>query len=222
MAILICIETRHAIDAFFCPLSDTACRALRVAALASVAAWGLSACDRGAHGIAFPTDTDIAKALQANLAQDPDSARARDLIQVLGGENGQLDYKVRQVIYRQGAFETQYDVSLRMGQSGADSLQKLYATMIPKEETAKLPDQTLAAYEKWLEGNAQALEQSSPPQAAALRASLRNLGQCYRDVKTGDSVALMDGLGALVSPARDGWYADKLQSPHVQLRCLPL
>ena len=172
--------------------------------------------------IAYPEDADIAKALQANLAQDPESAKARELIQTLGGEKGQLDYKVKRVVYRQGAFEAQYDVSLRMGQPGAESLRKLYATMIPKDDAAKLPEQTLVAYEKWLGDQAQALEKTEPQQGAALKATLQNLGQCYRDVKPEDSVALMSGLGALISPARDGWYADKLQSPQAQLRCLPL
>ncbi|WP_371436645.1 hypothetical protein [Polaromonas sp.] len=189
----------------------------------------LSACNRSAdsavvthNGVTFPGDPDISSALQANFAQDPNSAKARELVQLLGGEKGQLDYKVRKVIYRQGAFETLYDVSLRMGQGGAESLQKLYATMIPKEEAAKLPEQTLAAYEKWLGDSAASLEKTQPQQAAALRATIDNLGKCYRDAKANDSVALMVGLGALISPARDGWYADKLQSPQVQLRCLPL
>ncbi|RYF42251.1 MAG: hypothetical protein EOO27_45390 [Comamonadaceae bacterium] len=189
----------------------------------------LSACGKAGDGaaptrsgISFPADTDIATALQANFAQDPNSAKARELVKLLGGEKGQLDYKVHQVIYRQGAFETRYDVSLRMGQGGAESLQKLYATMIPKEEAAKLPEQTLAAYEKSLGDSAAALEKSNPQQAAALRATLDNLGKCYRDAKANDSVALMNGLSALISPARDGWYADKLQSPQVELRCLPL
>lgn len=181
---------------------------------------GLTACKPVA--IAFPEDADIAKALQTNMAQDANSAKARELIQTLGGEKGQLDYKVHRVVYRQGAFEAQYDVSLRMGQTGADSLQKLYATMIPKEEAAKLPEQTLGAYEKWLGDNAQSLEKSDPQQGAALKATLQNLGQCFREVKPNDSVALMSGLAALISPARDGWYADKLQSPQAQLRCLPL
>ncbi|RZI91344.1 MAG: hypothetical protein EOP78_15540 [Variovorax sp.] len=191
----------------------------------------LSACgkagdgDGGAttrNGIAFPADADIATALQANFAQDPNSAKARELVKLLGGDKGQLDYKVHEVIYRQGAFETRYDVSLRMGQGGAESLQKLYATMIPKEEAAKLPEQTLAAYEKSLGDSAAALEKTNPQQAAALRATLDNLGKCYREAKANDSVAIMNGLNALISPARSGWYADKLQSPQVELRCLPL
>lgn len=189
----------------------------------------LSACDRAGdkgavtrNAITFPGDADIAAALQANFLQDPNNAKARELVQLLGGDKGRLDYKVNKVIYRQGAFETLYDVSLTMGQPGAESLQKLYASMIPKEEAAKLPEQTLAAYEKWLSDSAAALEKSNPQQATALRATLDNLGKCYRTVAANSSVALMDGLGALISPARDGWYADKLQSPQVQLRCLPL
>ncbi len=189
----------------------------------------LVACDRAGNtgavtrnAIAFPGDGDISAALQANFVQDPNTAKARELVQLLGGDKGRLDYKVHKVIYRQGAFETLYDVSLKMGQPGAESLQKLYATMIPKEEAAKLPGQTLVAYEKWLSDSAAALEKTNPEQGKALRATLDNLAKCYRAAKADDSVALMDGLGALISPSRDGWYADKLQSPQVQLRCLPL
>ena len=196
------------------------CRSAFLMLASATCVAGLTACKPAA--IAFPEDADIAKALQANMAQDANSAKARELIQTLGGEKGQLDYKVHRVVYRQGAFEAQYDVSLRMGQTGADSLQKLYATMIPKEEAAKLPEQTLGSYEKWLGDNAQSLEKSDPQQGAALKATLQNLGQCFREVKPNDSVALMSGLAALISPARDGWYADKLQSPQAQLRCLPL
>lgn len=201
--------------------------ALRVTGLVAVVALtsckdGAGGAGTGASGIRFPDDTQIAQALQANFGEDPNNAKARELIQVLGGEKGQLDYKIRRVIWRQGAFETQYDVSLKMGQPGAVSLQKLYATMVPKEEAAKLPEQTLQAYEDWLKANANTLEKSNPQQAQALRASLDNLGKCYREAKADDRIALMDGLGALISPAREGWYADRLQSPNVQLRCLPL
>jgi hypothetical protein len=195
---------------------------LVLAAALGAAALCLAGCKPGAGGISFPADSDISQALQANFEQDANNAKARELIQTLGGEKGQLDYKVRKVIYRQGAFEAQYDVSLRMGQSGAESLQKLYATMVPKEEAAKLPDQGVTAYEKWLADNAQALDKGNPQQAAALRETLQNLGKCYREAKAGDSVTLMEGLGALISPARDGWYADKLQSAQARLRCLPV
>ncbi len=176
----------------------------------------------GANGIRFPDDAQITQALQTNFGEDPNNARARELIQVLGGDKGQLDYKIRRVIWRQGAFEAQYDVSLKMGQPGAVSLQKLYATMVPKDEAAKLPEQTLQAYEDWLKNNATTLEKSNPQQAQALRASLESLGKCYRGAKPDDRIALMNGLGALISPAREGWYADRLQSPSVELRCLPL
>jgi len=193
------------------------------------AALALSACKdgagagaTGASGIRFPDDAQITQALQANFGEDPNNAKARELIQVLGGEKGQLDYRIRRVIWRQGAFEAQYDVSLKMGQPGAVSLQKLYATMVPKDEAAKLPEQTLQAYEDWLKNNAATLEKSNPQQAQALRASLESLGQCYREAKPDDRVALMNGLGALISPAREGWYADRLQTPSVELRCLPL
>ena len=110
----------------------------RIALLAAGLAGALllAACRDGAgsgagsaNGIRFPDDAQITQALQANFGEDPNNAKARELIQVLGGEKGQLDYRIRRVIWRQGAFETQYDVSLKMGQPGAVSLQKLYATM---------------------------------------------------------------------------------------------
>ncbi len=192
----------------------------RLAAVASTgAALLLAAC--GAD-IRFPDDADIAKALSADFAQDADNARARELVRTLGGETGALDYRIRQVIWRQGAFEARYEVNLKMGQAGSASLQQLYATMVPKDEAAKLPQQTLPAYEEWLKQHAATLEKSDAQQAAALRASLDNLGKCYRDAKAGDSVALMTGLAALISPARDGWFAERLQSPAVRLHCLPL
>jgi hypothetical protein len=191
-------------------------------------AWGvvsamlLGACNGSGSDIRFPSDTAISRALSVNFAEDPDNAKARELIGVLGGEAGQLDYRIKRVIWRQGAFVAQYDVNLRMGQAGQVSLQKLYATMIPKEEAAKLPQQSLQAYENWLANHAAALEKSNAQQAAALRASLESLGKCYRDVKAGDRVALLSGLAALISPERGGWYAERLRSADAQLGCLPL
>ena len=208
-------------------------RFFRPAAVCSGVAFGLLAllagCDRGAganevtrHGIAFPGDAEIAKALAADFALDANNAKARELIQRLGGAEGRIDYTVHQVIYRQGAFETRYDVRLKMSQSGADSLQKLYAAMIPADEAAKLPAQTLAAYDQWLADSVRALEKTEPAQAATLRATLDKLGKCFREVRPGDDVPLMVGLVALVSPTRDGWHAEKLPAPQLQLQCLPI
>lgn len=194
------------------------------------AAAGLAGCDRPAAqgrgtphaGIVFPADGDIDQALQAAFAQDPGNAKARELVRLLGGEQGRLEYKVHRVVYRQGAFEARYDVALHMGQDGAESLRQLYATMVPADEAAKLQDKSLDGYEQWLRRSAEALDKAAPQQAATLRASLAALGSCYRERKSGDSVALMQGLGALVSPARDGWYAEKMQSPGLQVLCLPV
>ncbi|VWX61736.1 conserved exported hypothetical protein [Burkholderiales bacterium 8X] len=192
---------------------------------AATACLALTACSRGAddrHGIHFPSDSDIAQALQVDLDKDPNSAKAREMVKTLGGDQGTLDYKVQKVIYRQGAFEAHYGVSLRMARSGEESLQRLYASMIPADALKQIPEQTLASYEKWLADSAASMEKSDPRQAAALKASLESLGKCYRQAKANDRVELMAGLTALISPARDGWYADKLQSPSAQLHCLPL
>ncbi|RYF81481.1 MAG: hypothetical protein EOO29_10405 [Comamonadaceae bacterium] len=183
----------------------------------------LAACDAGrSSAVDFPDDAQIVSALRADFTEDPNNARARTLITQLGGEKGTLDYAIRRVVSRQGAFEAHYDVTLRMGQAGDASLSQLYAQMIPAEEAAKLPQPvTLAEQEKWLRQQAEALQKSSPQEGAALAATLDALGPCYREAKAGDSVTLMTGLAALLSPTRDGWYAERLQSPRVELRCLP-
>ena len=187
----------------------------------------LTACERpgaGARhdGIAFPDDTAITQALKTDFDSNPDNAAARELIATLGGAQGRLDYRIQRVVYRQGAFEARYDVSLHLARTGAESLQQLYGNMIPKEVREKLPEQTLAAYETWLAGQAASGDKSDAAQAAALRRSLATLNECYRNAKAGDDVLLMQGLAALVSPARDGWFAEKLESPQLRLRCLPL
>ena len=187
----------------------------------------LAACDRpgagsGPAGIAFPDDAAITQALKTDFDGNPDNAAARELIATLGGDKGRLDYRIHRVVFRQGAFEAQYDVSLHLSRAGGESLQQLYGNMIPKEAREKLQEQTLAAYETWLTGQAAAGEKTDATQAAALRRSLATLNECYKAAKPGDDVLLMQGLAALVSPARDGWYAEKLESPQLRLRCLPL
>ncbi len=198
-----------------------------VTAFLCICAALLTACDRAPggvsrNGVQFPVDADIVEALAANFKQDPNTAQARALLATLGGEKGQLDYSVRNVISRAGAFETHYDVTLRLAQPGADSLLKLYAGMVPAAERAQVPAQDLAAHERWLAAQAQALEKTDAAQAAALRKTVDLLGKCYRGAKTGDSVPLMEGLVALLSPSRNGWYAEKLNSPGTVLRCLPV
>lgn len=197
----------------------TACLGTGAAALVAML---LAGCDaRSSASLGFPDDSQITDALRADFAEDPNNARARALIAQLGGDKGSLDYAVKRVVSRQGAFEAHYDVTLRMGQDGADSLSKLYGQMIPAEEAAKLPQQTLPEQEKWLRQQADGLQKTNPQEAEALRATLDALGPCYRDVKAGGRVPLMSGLAALLSPTRDGWYAERLQSPRVQLTCLP-
>ncbi|RZJ62634.1 MAG: hypothetical protein EON49_01555 [Acidovorax sp.] len=171
--------------------------------------------------IVFPSDVQISAALEAQFAGDRHSAAARELIRTLGGDKGKLRYQIHQVIYRQGAYEARYDAVLVMGQPGLQSLQALYASMIPEAERTKLPQASLEVYEGWLKEQAQALKKTSAPQAAALEKTLELLGNCYRDQQAGAEVIVMQGLGALISPERNGLYAEKLALPDTTARCLP-
>jgi len=187
----------------------------------------LGACSRSESGsspgnIAFPTDAQIHSALQQQFAHDPAHAPARQLVQALAGENGQLRYQIRQVIYRQGAFEARYDAALHLGRPGAESLQALYATMVPAADRAKLPAQDLAHYEAWLRQHADSLEKTDGAQAQALRATLDVLGRCYREAPAGSDVVVMQGLAALLSPERSGLFAEKLPSDTATVQCLPV
>ncbi|AVP58996.1 hypothetical protein C7H73_05600 [Pulveribacter suum] len=181
-------------------------------------------CSRQEAGpaIAFPSDAQIHKALQTQFAQDPANEAARQLVRTLAGERGALRYQVRQVIYRQGAFETRYDAALHLGQPGATSLQALYGTMIPQAERDKLPAQDLAGYEAWLQQHLAGLDKTDAPQAQALRATLQVLGECYRNAAEGSEVVVMQQLAALLSPERSGWFAEKLPAAGASVRCLPV
>lgn len=216
---------RHANTEAAPPMSWPTRRCLAVVGCALL----LAACDgSGNHGkagtgsVAFPADAEITQALKADFEQDANNAKAQELVRTLGGEGGALEYRIKRVIYRQGAFETHYDVDLRMGQAGEQSLKSLYLAMIPKEQAAKLPEQSQAEARKWLLGNADSQQAANPQQAAALRASVEALDKCYGAAKPKDAVVLMEGLAALVSPAREGWFAEKMQSAGASLRCLPL
>jgi len=187
----------------------------------------LAACDKASEGVVrngvrFPADAEITAALAENFAKDPNTAQARTLLATLGGEKGQLDYSVRDVVARNGTFEAHYDVGLRLGQAGAESLHKLYAGMVPQAERPQLAGQDLAAHERWLAAQAQALEKADPAQAQALRSTVETMGKCYRAVKAGERVPLMEGLVVSLAPSRNGWYAEKIASPGTVLRCLPV
>lgn len=185
-------------------------------------AMALGAClDSGGQNIRFPADPAIQAALQAQFANDPHSAAARELVRTLGGEGGELRYRVRHVLYRQGPFEARYDAVLHLGQPGARNLQQLYASMIPEAERTRLPAQDLAHYEEWLRQLAATLEKANPDQSRALRHTLEVLGPCYRDAPAGAEVVVMEGLSALLSPERKGLFAEKLPSDQAVLRCLP-
>ena len=181
----------------------------------------LLGCSPSGPAISYPSDAQLSAALEAQFASDRHNAAARDLIRTLGGESGRLRYHIRHVIHRQGSYDTRYDAVLVMGQSGTQSLQALFASMIPEAERAKLPQASLEAYEGWLRQQAQALQKTSEAQAQSLLNTLELLGKCYRDQKAGAEVTVMEGLGALVSPERNGWFAEKLALPDTVARCLP-
>lgn len=203
------------------PVMSTA-RLLIVPALMAL----LTACSPGDNEfkpgqIAYPSDAQITGALQQQFASDPNSASARELVKTLGGDKGELRYRIQRVVYRQGAFEAQYDAVLHLGQPGAQSLTALYASMIPEAERQKLKAQTLEAYEAWLTQQAASVEKSAPDQARALSRTVEVLGKCYREAPAGADVVVMQGLSALVSPERKGLYAEKLPSDRATILCLP-
>ncbi|RYF43991.1 MAG: hypothetical protein EOO25_01285 [Comamonadaceae bacterium] len=198
------------------------CSFFFLCALALLAGCGRSAGGVERNGVRFPADGEITASLAANFEKDPNTAQARTLLATLGGEKGQLDYAVRDVVSRGPVFEAHYDVGLRLGQAGSDSLNKLYAAMVPPAERAQLGGNDLAAHERWLAAQAQALEKTDPAQAQSLRATVEALGKCYRTAKVGDRVPLMEGLVASLAPSRNGWYAEKIAVPGTVLRCLPV
>ena len=177
----------------------------------------------GSKGIAYPSDEQISSALEAQLVGDPHSAAARELIQSLGGEKGKLRYTINRVISRGDSFETHYDAVLVMGQPGEQSLQTLYARMIPDEEKSKLPDASLSTYSDWLTKHAETLKKTPAQQVQgqALSNTLASLSKCYGEAKPGAEVVVMSGLGALLLPERKGLYAEKLAMPNTEIRCLP-
>ena len=192
-----------------------------IALASALAACSPSSAPPAGAGIAYPTDAQITAALEAQFASDRNSAAARELVRTLGGEKDRLRYQIHHVIWRQGAYEARYDAVLVMGQSGAQSLQALYASMVPEAERAKLPDAKLETYEAWLRQQADALKKTAPPQAQALSGTLDMLNKCYRDKAAGAEVVVMQGLGAQLSPERSGWFAEKLALPDTTAQCLP-
>lgn len=185
----------------------------------------LSACGAGnrssPHGIRFPDDAEVAKALAADFARDPDTSQARAMVALLGGDKATLGYRVRDVVARDKVFEAHYDVVLTLAQPGPDSLLKLYGSMVPASDRAQVPATDLAAHERWLATQVQALDKADPAQAQVLRRTVDAMGKCYRTAKAGDAVPLMDGLVAAVLPSRNGWHAEKLPAPRIVMRCLP-
>lgn len=193
-----------------------------ISVLAALA--GCSPSSNSFKDISYPDDTQIAKALDAQLLSDPNSAAARALVHSMGGAEGKLKYKIQHVIYRQSAYEVHYDAALVMGQSGAQSLQSLYESMIPEEERKQLPEATLPAYRDWLNAQANALEKQAEKkvQGQVLRNTIAMLDKCYAEVTPGTEVVVLQGLGALLLPERNGLYAEKIQMPNTSAQCLPL
>ena len=191
-------------------------------AAATLAACGPSSKPSALGGIAFPSDAEISTALEHQFESDRNSQAARELVRTLGGDKGKLRYQIHDVIYRQGAYEARYDAVLVLGQPGSQSLQALYASMIPEAERSKLPQASLEAYEGWLQQHAESLKKNAPAQAQALAGTVEMLGKCYRGKEAGAEVTVMEGLGALVSPERSGGlFAEKLALPDTTVQCLP-
>ncbi|GAB2466515.1 hypothetical protein GCM10027082_17620 [Comamonas humi] len=187
------------------------------------AALALAACSPS-PGISYPDDAQIAAALDQQLATDPNSAAALALIRTLGGEQGKLRYQIKRVVYRQGAYEVHYDAALHMGQAGTDSLKALYASMIPEAERGKLSPDALETYEGWLKQHAETLQKDAAHrgEGQVLANTVALLDQCYRRVKPGEEIPVLQTLGALLSPERKGLYAEKIVLPGTTVRCLPL
>ena len=68
---------------------------------------------------------------------------------------------------------------------------------------------------------ADALKKTSAAQAQALSGTLDMLNKCYRNKPASAEVVVMQGLGALLSPERNGWFAEKLALPDTTAQCLP-
>ena len=197
---------------------------LIIAAIFSLSACSPSSNSGSSHNVSFPDDKQISESLSAQLKNDPNSATARDLVHSLGGEKGDLKFLIKDVIYRDGAYEVHYDAALVMGQAGTDSLKTLYSGMVPEAERAKLTPDTRETYEAWLKSHAETLKKDAGSKAAgvALANTIELLNTCYQDAKPGTEIPVMQGLGALLSPARSGLYAEKIARPDVTVRCLPM
>lgn len=81
-----------------------------------------------------------------------------------------------------------------MGRSGEQTLQALYARMIPETERSKLAQGNLEAYESWLRQQAESLKKTSPRKAkrygrtgpaGQVLPRQRNRGRNHRDAGSG-------------------------------------
>jgi len=190
---------------------------------------GLAACSPSStpsafQQITYPDDAQISLALDRQLADNPQSTAVQDLVRTLGGPQGKLRYQIKRVIFRQNAYEVHYDAALVMGQAGTQSLQTIYAQMIPESERAKLTGATLDTYEQWLNQHAESLKKDPAQrvQGEILAESVSMLGKCYRQAQPDNEIVVMQGLAAMLLPEREGMYAEKLLVPHTSVSCLPL
>lgn len=216
------------------------------AASTALLALALSACDlRGAapDAVAFPDDAAITKALRIDWDSDPAGQQAKALLHTLGGPGANVRYRIHRVIAQPVGFLVQYDALVQLQQDGAQSLQQFQQQLA--EQLAQQAQQRAATQGK--SGSApeapskeasqpssesgsaelqKAIEQlraTQADQAQALERMLQNMQQCYQERRKGDEVVLMARLRAHLWPERNqGWYAEKVAAPDMQIACLPL
>ncbi|RMX09213.1 hypothetical protein EBQ34_13955 [Vandammella animalimorsus] len=215
------------------------------AAGTALLALALSACDlRGATSgaIAYPDDTAITKALRIDWDSDPAGQQAQALLHTLGGPGASVRYRIHRVIAQPVGFLVQYDAVVQLQQDGAQSLQQFQQQL-----AAQLAQQAQQSAAKGKGDNAPAapgqqapqpsggpgkaelqkaieqLRDTQAEQAQALERMLHNMQQCYQERHKGDEVVLMARLRAHLWPERNqGWYAEKIAAPDMQIACLPL
>ncbi|PAT34264.1 hypothetical protein CK620_08490 [Vandammella animalimorsus] len=206
----------------------------------------LSACDlRGAASgaIAYPDDAAITKALRIDWDSDPAGQQAQALLHTLGGPGANVRYRIHRVIAQPVGFLVQYDALVQLQQDGAQSLQQFQqqlaaqlaqqaqqraatrgkgdnAPEAPSKEASQ-PSSESGSTE--LHKAIEQLRATQADQAQALERMLQNMQQCYQERHKGDEVVLMARLRAHLWPERNqGWYAEKVAAPDMQIACLPL
>ncbi|MDO4723778.1 MAG: hypothetical protein Q4A97_03330 [Comamonadaceae bacterium] len=223
-----------------------ACLRPLVMASTALLALALSACDlRGAApgAIAYPDDAAITKALRIDWDSDPAGQQAQALLHTLGGPGASVRYRIHRVIAQPVGFLVQYDAVVQLQQDGAHSLQQLQQQLAaqlaqqaqqraaaqgksdsapdaPDQEASQPSDKSGSAE---LQKAIEQLRDTQAEQAQALEHMLHNMQQCYQERRKGDEVVLMARLRAHLWPERNqGWYAEKIAAPDMQIACLPM